>query len=323
MVLSLPTVLSLPHHSRVVLVPGMAARTLLVTAAAWLLPWDRWNRRWLLAWPLLMLSGLIVAAAVSPKGSIASLTGLIAVAFLYIGLTQPPWTGVAFLPAAFAVWAACYGGWSHQLEVKAPIAIGIWIIISETISRLRGQVLQLTSSLEALSLLDPLTGLASRRALDAGLATAGEGDVIVFLDIDHFKAINDRHGHAVGDEVLSDLGDALRHVMKRPDLAARFGGEEFMLILHNAGIDGTIATLERLKVRLAQASPGFTFSAGVALIGSGVDSTRAIAAADAALYLAKQTGRDRWEVAAPDLGQPREPGLLRLTAGANQLPGHD
>ncbi len=143
--LSLPTVLSLPDHQRMLIIGSMVIG-LIVTTAARALPWARWDRRALLVWPLVVLAGLAAATAVSPAGTIATLSGLIVICFLYIGVTQRPWTSVAFLPLAIPVWIFCAGGWSRELALKAPIAIGIWILIAETISRLRQRVGQLTTS---------------------------------------------------------------------------------------------------------------------------------------------------------------------------------
>lgn len=297
MVLSLPTVWLLPHHQRTLIVGSMACGLVVATAAR-VLPWENWDRRALLVWPLLVLAGLAAATAVSPPGTIATLSGVITISFLYVGMTQQPWTGFAFLPLATPVWIACAGGWNHQLAVKAPIAVGIWIIISETISRLRERVGHLTARLEHQALTDPLTGLASRRALDVRLESVAAGDAVVFIDLDFFKVVNDRDGHSAGDKVLSDLGETLRASIRGNDLAARFGGEEFLLVLGDAGIDGALTTLQRIKARWSTMQPGVTFSAGIAEVAADLDATVAISAADRALYRAKLAGRDRWEIEA-------------------------
>jgi diguanylate cyclase (GGDEF)-like protein len=302
MVLSLPTVLLLPTHQRGLILGSMAGGFVVATGAR-ALPWEDWDRRALLIWPLLVLGGLTAATMLSPRGTIASLSGLIAISFLYLGVTQRPWTSFGFLPLAIPVWILCAGGWSHELALKAPISIGIWIILAETISRLRERVGQLAGILEQQALTDPLTGLASRRALDLHLETVTEGDAVVFIDLDFFKVVNDRDGHSAGDEVLSDLGKVLRGGIRGNDLAARFGGEEFLLVLGHAGIDGARSTLWRIKSRWSAVRPDVTFSAGIAEVASDLDATAAIAAADRALYRAKQGGRDRWEIAAPAAAQ--------------------
>jgi diguanylate cyclase (GGDEF)-like protein len=294
-VLSLPTVWSLPEHQRMLIIGSMAGGLVVATAAR-ALPWEIWNRRALLIWPLLVLAGLTGATLVSPRGTIATLSGLITISFLYVGVTQRPWTSFAFLPLAIPVWILCAGGWNHQLAVKAPIAVGIWVIVAETISRLRERVGHLTATLERQTLTDPLTGLASRRALDVRLETVAAGDAVVFIDLDFFKVVNDRDGHSAGDKVLSDLGETLRASVRGNDLAARFGGEEFLLILGDAGIDGALLTLERIKRRWSAIQPAVTFSAGIAEVGSDLDATAAISAADGSLYRAKQDGRNRWEI---------------------------
>ncbi len=121
--------------------------------------------------------------------------------------------------------------------------------------------------------------------------------MVVFIDLDFFKAINDRDGHSAGDKVLTDLADTLRSGIRGNDLAARFGGEEFLLVLGDAGIDGALLTLRRIKMRWSVTRPEVTFSAGIAEVKDDLDATAAIAAADRALYRAKLAGRDRWEIA--------------------------
>jgi diguanylate cyclase (GGDEF)-like protein len=296
MVLGLPTVWFLPSHQRMLIVASMLGGLSVATAAR-ALPWESWDRLALLVWPVLVLAGISAATIVSPSGTISTLSGLITVCFLYVGMTQRPWTGFVLLPFAVPVWILCAGGWNHQLAVKAPIAVGIWIIIAETISRLRARVGHLTASLEQQALTDPLTGLASRRALDVRLESIVAGDAVVFIDLDFFKLINDRDGHSAGDKVLSDLGETLRGCIRGHDLAARFGGEEFLLVLGDAGVDGALSTLERIKQRWTEIQPEVTFSAGVTEVAADHDATAAIAAADRALYQAKQAGRDRWEIA--------------------------
>lgn len=297
MALALPSIFGLPGSPRDLIIAAMALNVALI-ALARRLPWDRWNPRALLAWPVLVFIETAATSLVSPRGSVTAMTGLIVIAFLYIGMTQPSLTGIGCVPLAIPIWIICSGGWSHQLTLKAPTVLGIWIIVAETISWLRSQVHQLTSVLETQNLTDSLTGLASRRALDMRLATVTDGDSIIFIDLDHFKSVNDRDGHGAGDIVLSSLGATLRKVIRSShDLAARFGGEEFLIVLTGGGLNGAITTLEQIKAEWSHVSPGVTFSAGVAVVGPAGNGASAIEAADRALYVAKQSGRDRWEVA--------------------------
>jgi diguanylate cyclase (GGDEF)-like protein len=155
---------------------------------------------------------------------------------------------------------------------------------------------------------DPLTGLRNRRGFmaesDAALARcarAGQQAAVVMIDLDRFKSINDLHGHAAGDAVLRGAAAAVRAELRAGDLPGRLGGEEFALLLPDADLDAAIATAERLRAALTAGVPHpgggrVTASFGVARVQEGALEA-ALAAADAALYKAKQGGRDRVEVA--------------------------
>lgn len=153
---------------------------------------------------------------------------------------------------------------------------------------------------------DALTGLLNRRALAErhGHETAAAEAVLslVLLDLDHFKRINDEHGHATGDAVLRDFAAALRSGLRAGDTLFRVGGEEFALLLPGALPAQAAARVEGLREivarwRLAQLPQPVTFSAGVAAHGPDTATLDALlAAADAALYAAKRGGRNRTEV---------------------------
>ncbi|WP_445191560.1 diguanylate cyclase [Sphingomonas sp. Tas61C01] len=150
---------------------------------------------------------------------------------------------------------------------------------------------------------DPLTGLLNRRAFVALLDRQGgvEGCLAIF-DIDHFKRVNDRWGHAAGDQVLRSFAEVARRTVRGADHVGRLGGEEFAILLPGASMEQAEIVCERLRRALAetvtiheQAAIQVTVSGGVApLIGS---PTRVLEEADAALYRAKFGGRDRLELA--------------------------
>lgn len=156
--------------------------------------------------------------------------------------------------------------------------------------------------LEAMT--DQLTGLLNRRALFDRFGQASlEGAAVVLVDLDHFKSINDTHGHDMGDLVLREFATLVRLLIRPDDGAARIGGEEFVLVLADTGHERARDVAERLRMafsaRMAE-MPGIavraTVSAGVALVGArGFEA--ALSAADAALYRAKDLGRDRVELA--------------------------
>jgi diguanylate cyclase (GGDEF)-like protein len=164
---------------------------------------------------------------------------------------------------------------------------------------------------ERQALVDGLTGLANRRAateaLHAEAARAGRLETplsVVLADLDGFKDVNDEHGHAVGDAVLRAFAEVLRETLRESDVAGRWGGEEFLLLLPGADEEGAAQLAERVRTRLAARSipgvPGLrvTASFGVAEYAGETNTGQLVAAADGALYRAKRAGKDRVERAA-------------------------
>jgi len=156
---------------------------------------------------------------------------------------------------------------------------------------------------ERAAMTDPLTGVGNRRHADSFLAAVTPGDALVLVDIDHFKQINDAGGHAAGDAALRALAQHLAGHIRSNDDLARFGGEEFLLLL-TGGASTAVAAVERISRAWVETSPGVTFSAGVAVHVDGRPVLETLAAADRALYAAKEQGRDR-VVAADDRGAVR------------------
>lgn len=151
---------------------------------------------------------------------------------------------------------------------------------------------------------DPLTGLANRRRLDQTLAQLHADPAaafsVVLLDLDHFKQVNDRYSHLVGDRVLQRIGALLREACRREDLAARFGGEEFALVLRGLDRAAALLACERLRAAIeaepwAGLQPGLalTASIGLAARGEAADPGALLALADQRLYAAKSGGRNR------------------------------
>jgi diguanylate cyclase (GGDEF)-like protein len=151
--------------------------------------------------------------------------------------------------------------------------------------------LQATQVLLDASMRDALTGVGNRRQADALLSQVKPGDAVVLLDLDHFKAVNDRWGHASGDEVLTSLARYLDRSLRDGDAVARFGGEEFVLVLRQAG-ERAEGAVERLVEGWRLLNPVTTFSAGVALHAADRRPESTLIAADRALYRAKDAGRD-------------------------------
>jgi diguanylate cyclase (GGDEF)-like protein len=156
-------------------------------------------------------------------------------------------------------------------------------------------------------LADPLTGLGNRRQVERELprllqhsARTGEPIAAAVLDLDHFKQVNDRHGHAVGDAVLTATADLFRARVRGGDLIARMGGEEFLIVFPQASHAWAREACERLRLAVqdhdwAQIAPGLavTVSIGLCVRGAPVEAALLIEEADAALYRAKKEGRNR------------------------------
>lgn len=190
----------------------------------------------------------------------------------------------------------------HQDPLYAAIVAVTTVATSLTVSSLVGR-------LQKAALQDPLTGSLNRRglALQAPIVRSvaertGNGTCVVIADLDDFKAYNDRFGHLVGDRALTTIARALQCGMRPQDMLARFGGEEFIVLAVDAGIDVALAIAEQLRADIAALPPtllgnherGLTLSLGVASRVP-VDAERLedlLHEADAALYRAKQDGRN-------------------------------
>jgi diguanylate cyclase (GGDEF)-like protein len=184
----------------------------------------------------------------------------------------------------------------------------------ETATSLAAQVVialenaRLHRIVERQALVDSLTGLANRRSLEETLrselaraARFGSSSCVVLADLDDFKLVNDRYGHAAGDEVLKEFAAALRETVRESDTAGRWGGEEFALVLSGTDAAGGVRLAERARVLLEARPvrlPGgdevrVTASFGVAAFPDYDDATALLQAADEALYEAKNRGKNR------------------------------
>lgn len=164
----------------------------------------------------------------------------------------------------------------------------------------------------AMAEIDGLTGVYNRRyysealerVLDAASRSGQQVSIAVF-DLDHFKRVNDEHGHLVGDELLKDIAKILVAQIRGSDMVARYGGEEFVLLLKNTSSAAAVQVAEKLRERIKTAPlaggrlTGVTLSAGVATAHAGESAVALFERADRALYAAKQQGRDRVVVAEP------------------------
>ncbi|MDP2008526.1 MAG: GGDEF domain-containing protein [Rubrivivax sp.] len=200
-----------------------------------------------------------------------------------------------------ATTATCAVSLGLPTAARVLMSLGFVLVMINVVLNVIGELQQ---ALVTQAITDPLTGAYNRRHLQVHLAqrvapagAATGGDALLAIDIDHFKRVNDRHGHAVGDEVLCRLVAAIGARKRGSDLLFRTGGEEFVLLLPRTSPDAAVGVAEDLRQRVAQAAllPGetVTVSVGVAALAPGQTADAWVRAADRALYEAKRTGRNR------------------------------
>jgi diguanylate cyclase (GGDEF)-like protein len=277
---------------------GVCVGVLIACVVAVAAPPAWWQGRGGLYFPFVVMLGLGVASA-GVHGLAAPLVGLLTLCFAHIGVTQKPGTALLALAPASATFVWTNGTWDHAIAIRLVIGLVIWLLLAELLAALASMQRVLTEELRAAANTDALTGLANRRDLEIQLTATQAGDVVILADLDHFKRVNDQLGHAVGDQVLADFGRTLRLTLRTGDYCARFGGEEFMIILHDATAQHGMTLIGRLRTMWAALHPDITFSAGIASCDTAREPAGTLAAADAALYGAKRAGRNCTHVEGP------------------------
>jgi diguanylate cyclase (GGDEF)-like protein len=214
------------------------------------------------------------------------------------------WCGVAFvaicLAAVIATDPAAFAADPARTVVILPLALSLGAFGAAMMHAERRQ--------RQRSALDALTGLLNRSSLETRFGELAEqarlnGDTValIALDLDHFKQVNDRYGHARGDAVLREVAVAIRGELRNFELAYRNGGEEILIVLPGVDLEYGAGVAERLRERIADVHPdGLDISASLgvsAAAGTDVAYGPLFDAADRALYAAKRNGRDRVEVA--------------------------
>jgi diguanylate cyclase (GGDEF)-like protein len=188
--------------------------------------------------------------------------------------------------------------WSTR-PVDVDGGVGHLVVLTDVTSEM-----ELVREREQLARTDMVTSLVNRRGAEEMLEREasraqrfGSRVSVVLFDLDHFKQVNDRHGHGAGDEALRAAAQALSAAMRGIDLAARWGGDELLVVLPNTGVDGARSFAERVRAAVEQLDPrilyGVTLSSGVAELAQGESWEDAVRRAGGKLHEAKQAGRNR------------------------------
>ena len=266
-----------------------------------LLPWGRWPDRALLA-PVVVALGMVAVGITYGGVSDFSYSLYFVLTFIWLGLAQPPGTAVLLAPlATLAYLLPLLVGQDREFLIESTtVALPVCVLVGELIARqvrrlhdTTEEATRLAGMLGEASLRDALTGIGNRRYADAVLDDLRTGDVVVLADLDHFKRVNDTHGHDRGDDVLRRFADHLQRAVRAGDAVARWGGEEFLVVLRRHPELPPLPAAQRLVDGWRATGPVVTFSAGAAIHRTDRSARATVAAADRALYRAKAGGRDR------------------------------
>ncbi|WP_162600511.1 MULTISPECIES: diguanylate cyclase [unclassified Massilia] len=283
----------------------------------------RWSAGWRCAWLYATQAGAMVAcAALLSQGLMLALPGVTGAMFVLALIEPRPWRFMlaALAPSALLVLAAALT-LPAMLFLNTVLLLGVsWVLalgVARANLRLRRRAWVAEQAVLHAVRHDSLSGALARGYVtelathDVALARRhGRRLAVAMLDIDNFKQINDRHGHATGDLALSALVGACREMLRSTDYIGRIGGEEFVCVMPEAGTEDAVACAERIRTNIARlclatdAGPlHFTVSIGVAVLGrQHADWPELLRAADLAMYAAKQAGRNRTVLApVPDV----------------------
>jgi diguanylate cyclase (GGDEF)-like protein len=290
--------------------PGTRRTVLLVVAAMAVadfgvlaLRWDRYARQRLLVFPALVLVGE-VTLALCTRGVSPEYTGFFTLGFVYIGLTQPRGTGVAFSLPAGACWIVSQQHWAPGLGIRLGLSIVVWLLLSGALAVRTSRDNNSSKRLVAHAYTDVLTGLGNRRAISDRLElliekAASSASSLLLIDLDGFKKVNDTFGHVAGDELLVVASKRIQTNLREGDLAGRLGGDEFAIVLDDGGLDKAREVAARMiaslatPIALSRMRLSVTASIGIVEIVSATTVEQVLSHADLAMYQAKAAGRNQ------------------------------
>jgi diguanylate cyclase (GGDEF)-like protein len=241
--------------------------------------------------------------------------------YVSVNVAGTPWRIVVTVPDSqlyrsvndSARWLAWIAIISLAVAGLVIIALGSWLLRSRR-------------ELDRVARVDSMTGLRNRRDTEETLVAAVSAArrrqrsvAVLLIDIDHFKHVNDTHGHRAGDLVLVNTGQAIRTGMRTEDSLGRWGGEEFLAVLPDTDAEGAMVIAERLRTQVSEQTaadglPGLTVTIGVAVWDSG-EANELVSRADGALYAGKAAGRDNVQLAPAAITEPslRPAGAARMS----------
>lgn len=222
-----------------------------------------------------------------------------------IFLTADNRVGIALSLVAITVVGSTTGSFASRVEWLTFLAVAIQVAVFSFVFSWRNA--RQHRQLDVMANRDPLTGSGNRRALQRELGArieairiGGGSGALAILDLDHFKTVNDRHGHDAGDRVLIELTNIVEDTMRSSDSFYRYGGEEFVLVMPGTPREGIAPALDKLQAAIHQRLRGpdapVTVSVGAALIKADDGGEKCLARADQALYKAKSSGRDCFHI---------------------------
>jgi diguanylate cyclase (GGDEF)-like protein len=251
----------------------------------------------------LAVTGLVTVGTRVDGGADSPLFALLFITLGFVSVAYPPWGVVAMGAVMTGAYLLCVAGGGMDSSASfIGVVMGTYTVLcamasaNQWESYERQQLLLRTS--EVLAATDPLTGCLNRRAfldrLDRAAADADGGWVVCLVDLDGFKGVNDRSGHAAGDAVLRAVTAALSGVVRETDTVARLGGDEFAVLAEAApGEEEPLAARLRDAVAAVGADSGVTASVGATVVRSGDEGREVLSRADQAMYRSKGAGGNR------------------------------